>query len=225
MIEEYKDRIQKAKERPYMTLNNFNIGDIVYPFFAHNLVNWGTVVDINPITRKITVNFNGVNRQFDPQWLMKTNPQIKIASRNRIASNYYKMVQAVYYKESPGLYKISNDQKQSGEMICPKCKSPMKVNFNVQQKQAQFVCEECSKKITKSNVVAMIKKEAGFMGDLCSCIEEFAFDMKQKKIKKRSVLKNLKEYSPEYRELLNSYGKQLLPQIVEELKNNDIQVQ
>ena len=27
----------------------FEIGDIVYPFFSHNLVNWGTVVDINRV--------------------------------------------------------------------------------------------------------------------------------------------------------------------------------
>lgn len=225
MLEEYKERIQKAKERPYMTLNNFNIGDVVYPFFANNLVDWGTVVDINPITRKITVNFNGINRQFDPQWLMKTNPQIKVASKNRIASNYYKMVEAIYYKESPGLYKVSNEEKESGEMICPKCHKPMVVSFNVESKQAQFVCEECDKKITKQHITAMIKKEASFMEDLYSCIEEFAFDMKQKKIKKRSVLKQLKQHSPEYKQLLNTYGKQLLPQIIEELKNNDVQVQ
>jgi hypothetical protein len=63
-------------------------------FFAYNLVNWGTVVDINPVTRKITVNFNGINRQFDPEWLMKTNPEIKTASINKhkVAHNFHKMV-------------------------------------------------------------------------------------------------------------------------------------
>jgi len=55
-------------------LNSFNIGDVVYPFFARNLVNWGVVVDINPTIRKVVVNFNGINRQFDPEWLIKTNP-------------------------------------------------------------------------------------------------------------------------------------------------------
>lgn len=153
MLEEYKDRIQKAKERPYLTLNNFNIGDIVYPFFAHNLVNWGTVVDVNPITRKITVNFNGINRQFDPEWLMKTNPQIKIAKKGKIASNYYKMVQAVYYKESPSLYKVSQQEQQNGQIVCPNCKKTMRMNFDIDKKQVQFVCDDCGKKINKTNIM------------------------------------------------------------------------
>ena len=182
MLEEYKDRIEKAKERPYMTLNNFNIGDVVYPFFAHNLVNWGTVVDVNPITRKVTVNFNGINRQFDPQWLMKTNPQIKIAKKGKIASNYYKMVQAVYYKESPSLYKVSKEEQENGQMICPKCKKPMEMRFNIGNRQAQFVCTDCEKKISKTNIVGMLK-EASFMTDLYACIEEFSYELEQKKIK------------------------------------------
>lgn len=74
MLKEYKDRIQGAKDKQFVILNRFHIGDTVYPLWLNSLVVYGTVIDIDTITRKITCDFNGVERQFMPEDLVLTNP-------------------------------------------------------------------------------------------------------------------------------------------------------
>lgn len=157
-MDELKQRIQKAKERPYLTLNSFNIGDVVYPFFARNLVNWGVVVDINPTIRKVVVNFNGINRQFDPEWLIKTNPQLKQANnKKKFAQKFNRMVESVYYKEAPSVFKMSRDEKEMGEAVCPKCKSVFEIHYDVNNKQAVLVCPKCGRKLNQSKIACINK--------------------------------------------------------------------
>ena len=101
MLEEYKDRIDGAKNKFSLALERYHIGDIVYPFFAKNLVNWGTVVNIDVKARKIIVNFNGVERQFDPEWLIHTNPDLNTGNNDtetKIAKKVFKAAIATLKK-------------------------------------------------------------------------------------------------------------------------------
>ena len=221
MLEEFKERIEHAKNKPYLALQMFEIGDIVYPFFAHNLVNWGTVVDINPVTRKITVNFNGINRQFDPEWLIKTNPEIKTASINKhkVAHNFHKMVQALYYKEAPSIFKMSQDEKETGEALCPKCKSVLEINYDIENKEAVLTCTNCGKTINKSKIASM-NKFAGKVKELLMSFEQFAEKYPNKEIKKENIKEEYSKYFREWRNVVQEFQED----IIEVLKKKGIKV-
>lgn len=221
MLKEFEERIQRAKDKPYLALQMFEIGDIVYPFFAHNLVNWGTVVDINPVTRKITVNFNGVNRQFDPEWLIKTNPEVKTASVNkhRVAYNFHKMVQALYYKEAPSIYKMSQDEQETGQALCPKCKSVLEINYDAENKEAVLNCSNCGRKINQSKIASM-NRFAGRVKELMMSFEEFAEKYPYKEIKKEDVKEEYIKKHKEWRFVVE----QFVDDIIETLKKKGIKV-
>ena len=224
MLEEYSQRIEKAKQKPYLALNMFQIGDIVYPFFSHNLVNWGTVVDINPITRKVTVNFNGVNRQFDPQWIIKTNPQIKVASKSKVIKAYHKMVEALYYKESPSIYKMSQDEKEQGTMTCPFCHEQMQIKFSAQDRTVQLICNECGKTINR-NKIASLKKVASYVNDLQISFQQFAQNLKElKQIKKSEIINEYIKQNPNYSKLMKQFGKDFLEDLIVQLKKQGIKI-
>ena len=191
----------------------FDIGDIVYPFFSRNLVNWGTVVDINPVTRKVTVNFNGIERQFDPEWIIKTNPEIKVSSKKRVAQEYHKMVQALYYKEAPSILKMSQEQEQTGQMYCPKCHQKLVCEFDIQNSCASFVCKKCGKKIARNKI-------ASRMNDLALSIQQFVRKRKGKTMKKQQVLKQFVSLNPEYK----NDAKYWIEDIIEQLKNNNTKI-
>lgn len=222
MLEEYRERIEQAKKKPYLSLEMFEIGDIVYPFFAHNLVNWGTVVDINPVTRKIVVNFNGVNRQFDPEWLIKTNPEIKTASiknKHKIEAKYRRMVEALYYKEAPGIYKMSEDEVESGEMTCPKCGGPLDIHYDIVSKETMLKCPACGREITKSKVASM-ERTAGKVKELMMDFEDFAEKYPEKEIKKQDIDE---EFGKRFKEW-KSIAKEFVDDIADVLKKKGIKV-
>lgn len=77
MFEDYEDRIEYAKTKHLRMLERFHVGDTVYVLYSPTLQNWGVVVDIDIPTRKIYVDFNGVVRQFDPEWLIQANPELR----------------------------------------------------------------------------------------------------------------------------------------------------
>ena len=221
MLEDINDRIEKAKSKPLLALERFHIGDIVYPFFSHNLVNWGTVVDIIPSTRKIIVNFNGINRQFDPEWLIHTNPDLKKASKNRIAYQFDRMVESVYYKEAPSMFKLSESEKESGEAICPTCGKLLQIYFNPQTKKADLICENCGRKISGEKII-----EASKIGDLMISIEEFVDYIKKEgvSLKKEDVLKLFVDKNPIYRDVCKEFPKEMLSDILEQLKIKNIKL-
>lgn len=87
MLEEFAERIQNAKDKQFKMLYRFHIGDTVYPFWLHNFIVYGTVIDIDTVARKVICDFNGIARQFCPEDLMLVNPAfIAVASNGRTAS-------------------------------------------------------------------------------------------------------------------------------------------
>jgi len=44
------------------------------------------------------------------------------------------MVESVYYKEAPSVFKMSRDEKEMGEAVCPKCKSVFEIHYDVNNK-------------------------------------------------------------------------------------------
>lgn len=93
MLEEYKERIQNAKDKRYKLLDRFHIGDTVYPFYLKNVIVYGTVIDIDTVARKIICDFNGMRRQFCPEDLMLLNPGLD--NRNIKKASFKKTVNKV----------------------------------------------------------------------------------------------------------------------------------
>ena len=64
-------------------MSRFHIGDIVYPLYQYCIPEvWGVVVDVSTTTHKVTINMNGVERQYDPEELVLTNPELRPDSRH-----------------------------------------------------------------------------------------------------------------------------------------------
>jgi hypothetical protein len=83
MLEEFADRIQKAKDKQFMLIERFHVGDTVYPFWLKNFIVYGTVIDIDTVARKVICDFNGVMRQFCPEDLMLVNPNLVQSSKGK----------------------------------------------------------------------------------------------------------------------------------------------
>lgn len=82
MFEEINKSIEKAKNRRINALARFHIGDVCYPLYqTWSPTIWGIIVDINVTTHKISVNLNGIIRQYDPEELVLTNPEEKEPNR------------------------------------------------------------------------------------------------------------------------------------------------
>lgn len=150
MLEEYKERIENAKNKRWKMFERFHIGDYVYPFWLKNFVVYGTVIDIDTAAHKIICDFNGVRRQFDPEDLMILNPdlshkRVKKASFNRI-------VKAVYYHSAPEQYKISEEEKETGELTCSNCGGILQPSFDAKTKETSLVCPKCGKIYNESNI-------------------------------------------------------------------------
>ena len=78
MFESINKSIERAKRRRLDALARFHIGDVCYPLYQTWMpVIWGIIVDINVTTHKISVNLNGVIRQYDPEELVLTSPEDK----------------------------------------------------------------------------------------------------------------------------------------------------
>jgi len=74
MLKEYKDRIEYAKNKSLMFLERFKPGNTVYPIVSNNMAVYGTVIAVDKVTRKVVCDFNGNEKQFDPEDLILTNP-------------------------------------------------------------------------------------------------------------------------------------------------------
>ena len=83
LLEGIAESIDKAKKIRMRELERFHIGDVVFPLYQMwEPLLWGIVTDIGLTTHKITVNINGVLRQYDPEELIMTNPELKQPNRN-----------------------------------------------------------------------------------------------------------------------------------------------
>jgi len=121
MLEEYEDRVEYAKTKHLRMLERFHVGDIVHVLFSPQLLNWGTVVEIDIPCRKVYVDLNGVCRQFDPEWLIHTNPemrtnnQLKGSTKERTSGinkrNIYEMIARVA-KEEKSVDILELDKKE-----------------------------------------------------------------------------------------------------------------
>lgn len=152
MFEEYEERIENAKNKRLKMLDRFHIGDAVYPFWLKNFVVYGIVIDIDTVARKIICDFNGVRRQFEPEDLMVLNPAFEHNARRRASINHTANRVAVYYKSSPSQYKVSEDEREQGEALCPKCKSVLEPKFDAATKSVSLVCPDCGRLFNESNI-------------------------------------------------------------------------
>ena len=83
MLEEINKSIERAKKRRSEALARFHIGDVCMPLYQTWFPTiWGTIVDIGVVKHKFSVNLNGIVRQFDPEELVLTNPELR-------SSNYF----------------------------------------------------------------------------------------------------------------------------------------
>lgn len=81
-FEDINKSVEKAKRRRIDALARFHIGDVCYPLYqTWSPTIWGIIVDINVTTHKISVNLNGIVRQYDPEELVLTNPEEKEPNR------------------------------------------------------------------------------------------------------------------------------------------------
>lgn len=102
LFKQINDSTERAKCRYNEQLSRFHVGDIVCPLYQKWFPTiWGTVVEIIPQIHKINVNLNGIVRQFEPEDLILTNPELKPGSdyndaRQKIVLNAEKKVKASF---------------------------------------------------------------------------------------------------------------------------------
>ena len=76
--DEINDSIERAKDLRGVLLKRFKAGDVVYPIWqTWECPVWGVVVFVDPVCRKLTVNFNGTERRLDPEEVIPVNPELK----------------------------------------------------------------------------------------------------------------------------------------------------
>ena len=145
MLTEFDERIQKAKDKQFMLMDRFHIGDTVYPFRLRNFIVYGTVIDIDTVARKIICDFNGVRRQFCPQDLMLVNPNLVQAHKSS-------------KKASKVETHLSPDTDNGIHAICKQCGGEIAVSFNEQTGMTDFVCTQCGKRIPEDKLSQKSKK-------------------------------------------------------------------
>lgn len=138
MLEEFADRIQYAKDKQFMLMQRFHIGDTVYPFWLKNFIVYGTVIDIDTVARKIICDFNGVRRQFCPQDLMLVNPNLVQPHAVKKASK----------KETH----LSPDTDNGINAVCKECDGEIAVSYNEKTATTDFVCTSCGKRISEDKL-------------------------------------------------------------------------
>lgn len=146
MLEEFKERIENAKEKQFLLMERFHIGDTVYPFWLKNFIVYGTVIDIDTVARKIICDFNGVRRQFCPEDLMLVNPALMCSSSNKSK------------KASKEETQLSPDTDNGINAICKECKGEVAVSYNEKEGKTDFVCTECGKRIPENKLSEKTKK-------------------------------------------------------------------
>ena len=171
MFEEIQESIERAKRRRTEALARFHIGDIAYPLYqTWSPVIWGTIVNIDPVAYKITVNLNGVERQYDPEELVLTNPEEKTQCPNQQATEIAERIvkdsvqaslkKAMYWKEKPSVFRVSQNEQEEGTIRCPNCREIMRVRFDPEIRIHKYVCKNCGKSVPIRNVrYASIQKQ------------------------------------------------------------------
>ena len=121
---EYIDQAtEKAKSLRMNRLTRFHIGDVVYPLYQTWFPTiWGTIVEINPAICKISVNLNGVIRQYDPEELVLTSPELKPDStynqeREKIQKKAEKEVTASFKKRASSLDLEEEEEKDKNYVL------------------------------------------------------------------------------------------------------------
>lgn len=76
---------------------------------------------------------------------MLTNPELKVSNRKIASSKFSRIVESVYYKEAPNVYRVSDDEIDSGKILCPKCKENMNSSFSAETGTYNYVCPSCGK--------------------------------------------------------------------------------
>lgn len=162
-LETIKDSVERAKNRRIEALSRFHIGDVAYPMYQDWEVSiWGTIVNIDPVAYKVTINMNGVERQYDPEELVLTVPELKVVEPNQkaveVAENIIKqdikasLRRAMYYKEKPNIFRVSQNEQEENVIRCPKCKELMNYFFDKEERKSKFICDNCGRSILVKNV-------------------------------------------------------------------------
>ena len=147
MLEEFAERIQNAKDKQFKMLERFHLGDTVYPFWLHDFLVYGTVIDIDTVARKIICDFNGVSRQFCPEDLMHVNPAFVSASaKGRTA------------KVAKDKTHLSQDTDNGINAVCKECGGEVAVSYDEQCARSDFVCTKCGKRIPEENLSQKSKR-------------------------------------------------------------------
>ncbi len=155
MLKEYEERINDAKNKQFKIFERFHVGDAVYPFWLHGLVVYGTVTDIDTVARKIICDFNGVQRQFQPEDLMHVNPEIVNAAtlKKRTASE---KKEDDGDDETQGVY--PSDTDNGIKATCKKCGGEIAVSYDEQKAKSDFVCTKCGIRISEDELSDKTKK-------------------------------------------------------------------
>lgn len=79
LFDQIRESTEAAKARRTKALSRFNVGDVVYPLYQRWSIPalWGIVVKISPEIRKIVVDLQGCERQYDPEELIPTSPELR----------------------------------------------------------------------------------------------------------------------------------------------------
>lgn len=163
MLEEIRNSIERAKRLRSEALTRFHIGAVAYPLYqSWSPVIWGTIVNIDPVAYKITVNLNGIERQYDPEELVLTNPEEKTQFPNKQAIEVAERIikddvraslkKAMYWKEKPSVFRVSKDEQEEGTIRCPNCREIMRVRYNKEDRTHYYVCKNCGKSVPLRNV-------------------------------------------------------------------------
>ena len=127
-LEGIKERVQEAKNKPYRMLERFHVGDIVYPFWLRNMIVYGTVIDIDTVAHKVICDFNGIRRQFCPEDLMLTNPELVRSSRT------------------------ASKKENELNLKCKKCGGEIAIAYDEQKARTDFVCTQCEMRIPEDKL-------------------------------------------------------------------------
>lgn len=146
MLQEFKDRIQNAKDKQFKLIERFHVGDTVYPFWLKNFIVYGIVIDIDTVARKVICDFNGVMRQFCPEDLMLVNPNLVQSSKEKLK------------KASKEETHLSPDTDNGINAICKECKGEIAVSYNEKEAKTDFVCTQCGKRIPENKLSEKSKK-------------------------------------------------------------------
>lgn len=78
LFDEIRKSTARVRNRRMEMLDRYQVGDMVYPVYQVCQPNvFGVVSRIDRHIRKVFVDLNGCVRQYDPEDLIRTNPELK----------------------------------------------------------------------------------------------------------------------------------------------------